>query len=116
PSAGGGSATCERRLLARGGVPVNDPFGDRAVERPDRLGHRGPQRVPSGGACGLDGRADLRANRAVAYSAPLVLAHALDGRLGIRHVTSSSVPPERLRTTRAPDGRAWIGCELGEFC
>src|SRR5205085_2832101 len=79
----GGETPGERGLLARGGVAVDDAFGDGLVERTDRVGHR-VARVGGGGGergpGGLHGGAHLRADRAVANAATLVLPHALESR------------------------------------
>ena len=96
-------------LLAGGGVAVDDALGHRLVEEADRLLDDRALLGALDGARDLEGRADLRADRAVTHPAALVLTDPLDGRLRVCH---SVTPPRagcaiaRDRAGRAPDRRA----------
>jgi hypothetical protein len=98
----GGETPGERGLLPGGGVAVDHALGHGLVERADRLGDRSTEVGALSGTGRLDGRPDLRADRAVAEPPPLVLAHALHRGLRVRHLDRPSRvrASERARTTR----------------
>src|SRR5215468_5306523 len=93
-SASGRSETArERGLLARRGVAMDDALCYRSVERANRVGDGGAECVTAGGgARGLDGGADLRADGTVAHAPLLALADALHSRLRVRHFVTPPWP------------------------
>src|SRR5262245_38589499 len=88
--AGGSQAASERRLLAGGGVAVDDALADGPVELADGLRDRRAHLGALARACELDGRADLRANAAVAQAPALVLTDPLLRRRRVRHLEAPS--------------------------